>query len=94
VRLYFLPIEYVAQRALSQFGKAAVPLRRALLPRMAGEHSVGCGRRGARFYTAVEPPAAAWFAAVPRLLITKWSKQHETNSLRRRLDRRIPDLDI
>src|SRR5262252_7352003 len=25
VRLYFLPIEYVAQRALSQFGKAAVP---------------------------------------------------------------------
>ena len=39
VRFYFLPIEYVAQRALSQFGKAAVPLCRALLARMAGEES-------------------------------------------------------
>jgi hypothetical protein len=37
VWLYFLPIEYVAQRTLSQFGKAAVPLCRALLARMAGE---------------------------------------------------------
>src|SRR5215470_11815347 len=39
VRLYFLPVEYVAQRALGQFGKAAVPLCRALLARMAGEES-------------------------------------------------------
>ena len=37
--LYFLPIEYGAQGALSQFGKAAVPLCRALLARMAGEES-------------------------------------------------------
>ena len=39
VWLYFLPIEYGAQGALSQFGKAAVPLCRALLARMAGEES-------------------------------------------------------
>ena len=38
-RLYFLPIEYVAQRALSQVGKAGVPLCRAMLARMAGEES-------------------------------------------------------
>ena len=37
VRLYLLPIEYGAQRALGQFGKAAVPLCRSLLARMAGE---------------------------------------------------------
>src|SRR5262250_2444149 len=39
VRLYFLPVDYVAQRALGQFGKGAVPLCRALLARMAGEES-------------------------------------------------------
>ena len=39
VRLYFLRIEDVAQRALSQFGKAAVPLCRALLARITGEES-------------------------------------------------------
>ena len=44
VWLYFLPIEYGAQGALSQFGKAAVPLCRALLARMAGEESLGLGR--------------------------------------------------
>src|SRR4029077_6452557 len=37
VRLYFLLIEYVAQRALSQFGKADVSLRRPMLTGMAGE---------------------------------------------------------
>src|SRR6516162_11368125 len=56
VRLYLLPIEYGAQRALGQFGKAAVPLCRALLARMAGEESRRpqfvrvwpCGRRGSQ----------------------------------------------
>ena len=37
VRLYFLLIEDVAQRALSQFGKAGVSFRRPMLTRMAGE---------------------------------------------------------
>jgi hypothetical protein len=37
VRLYFLLIEDVAQRALSQFGKAGVSLRQPMLTRMAGE---------------------------------------------------------
>ena len=37
MRLYLLLIEDVAHRALSQFGKAAVPLCRPMLTRMAGE---------------------------------------------------------
>ena len=39
VRLYLLLIEDFAQRALSQLGKASVPLRRAMLTRMAGKQS-------------------------------------------------------
>src|SRR5215468_3719564 len=60
VWLYFLPIEYGAQGALSQFGKAAVPLCRALLARIGGRGVASstiradtrvpwpCGRRGSR----------------------------------------------
>ena len=39
VRLYLLLVEDVAQRALSQLGKAGVPLRRPMLTCMAGEKS-------------------------------------------------------
>ena len=39
VRLYLSRIEDVAQRALSQLGKAGMPLRRPVLTRMAGEKS-------------------------------------------------------
>src|SRR5271167_4333333 len=58
VRLYLLLAEDFAQRALSQLGKASVPLRRPMLTRMAGEQSRRpqirgdsrvpwpCGRRG------------------------------------------------
>jgi hypothetical protein len=39
VRLYLPLVEDAAQRALSQFGKAGVPLRRPVLTRVAGEKS-------------------------------------------------------
>ena len=39
VRLYLLLIEYVAQRALSQLGKAGMPLRRTMLTHMTGKKS-------------------------------------------------------
>src|SRR5271166_2611156 len=39
VRLYLLLIEDLAQRSLSQFAEAGVPLRRPMLTRMAGEQS-------------------------------------------------------
>src|SRR5208283_2048394 len=41
VRLYLLLIEDVAQRALSQLGKASVALCRPMLTRMAGEQPRG-----------------------------------------------------
>jgi len=39
MRLYLMLIEDVAHRALSQLGKASVPLRRPMLTRMAGEQA-------------------------------------------------------
>ena len=41
VRLYLLPVEDFAQRALSQPGEAGVPLCRPMLARMARQRSCG-----------------------------------------------------
>jgi hypothetical protein len=63
VWLYLLPIEYGAQRALGQFGKAAVPLCRSLLARIAGEESFVPIRRSSS--RSLPARTSAWTRRTP-----------------------------